>query len=321
MAKVCTCLLFEEIAPQTNLYTTRDRNRRNFSVAPGDLARFFGVLLLSGYHRLPQKTDYWPNQPDLGVPIVSDAMSRNSFQAIKSVIYFADNQNLPCGNKVAKVEPLYASLNEQLVQYGVFDNLLSIDESMVPYYGRHSVKMYILGKPIRFGFKIWSLCGSNGYPYHLKIYQGKEKGRSQSPLGTRVVNSMVNIVERHSEVHRHDLYFDNFCTSHQLLKELAEKSVRATCTIQENRTGGAAKLMTSTKKMKKTERGTFEYRCDGDVFVCKWNDNSTVHVASNHRTHQPVRDAKCRSKGAQTITVKQPISSICTTLAWVGLIL
>ena len=145
-------------------------------------------------------------------------MSSISFQAIKSVIHFADNQNLPCGNKVAKVEPLYASLNEQLVQYGVFDNLLTIDESVVPYYGRHSVKMYIKGKPIRFGFKIWSLCGSNGYPYHLKIYQGKEKGRSQSPLGTRVVNSMVNIVERHSEVHRHDLYFDNFFTSHQLLR-------------------------------------------------------------------------------------------------------
>ena len=74
------------------------------------------------------------------------------------------------------------------------------------------------------------------------------------------MNSMVNIVERHSEVHRHDLYFDNFFTSHQLLKDLAEKSVRATGTIRENRTGCAAKLMTSTKKMKKTERDTFEYR-------------------------------------------------------------
>ena len=107
-------------------------------------------------------------------------------------------------------------------------------------------------------------------------------------------------------MHSHDIYFDNFFTSHQLLKDLAEKSVRATGTIQENWTGGAAKLMTSTKKMKKTERGTFEYRCDGDVFVCKWNDNSIVHVARNRQTHQPVRDAKRRSKGAQTITVKQP---------------
>ena len=47
--------LFEEIARQTNLYATRDRNRRNFSVAPGDLARFFSVLLLSGYHCFPRR--------------------------------------------------------------------------------------------------------------------------------------------------------------------------------------------------------------------------------------------------------------------------
>ena len=107
-------------------------------------------------------------------------------------------------------------------------------------------------------------------------------------------------------MHSHDIYFDNIFTSHQLLKDLAEKSVCTTGTIRENRTGGAAKLMTSTKKMKKTERGTFEYRCDEDVFVCKWNDNSIVHVASNHQTHQPVRDAKRPSKGAQTIMVKQP---------------
>ena len=61
-------------------------------------------------------------------------------------------------------------------------------------------------------------------------------------------------------MHSHDIYFDNFFTSHQLLKDLAEKSVRATGTIRENRTSGATKLMTSTKKMKKTERDTFEYR-------------------------------------------------------------
>ena len=30
----------------------------------------------------------------------------------------------------------------------------SIDEIMVPYYGRHSSKQYIRGKPIRFGYKV-----------------------------------------------------------------------------------------------------------------------------------------------------------------------
>ena len=146
--------IFEEIAKQTNLYANRDKNNDKFSVTPADFAQFLGVLLLSGYNRLPRETDYWSNEPDLGVKIVAEALSRNTFQSIKSNIHFADNLNLPAGNKVAKVQLLYDSLNDQLVKCGVFHNLLSVDESMVPHYGRHSAKMYIRGKPIRFGYKI-----------------------------------------------------------------------------------------------------------------------------------------------------------------------
>ena len=49
-------------------------------------------------------------------------------------------------------------------QYDVLHDLLSIDESMRPYYGSHSSKMFIKGKPIRFGYKMWCLCESDGYP-------------------------------------------------------------------------------------------------------------------------------------------------------------
>ena len=48
---------------------------------------------------------------------------------------------------------MYKRLNQQLVQYGMFHDLLSIDESMMPCYGRHSSKMFTQGKPIRFGCK------------------------------------------------------------------------------------------------------------------------------------------------------------------------
>ena len=82
--------------------------------------------------------------------------------------------------------------------------------------------------------------------------------------------------------------------------------MRATGTVRENRTGGAAKLMTSTKEMKKKEKGHFDFRCDGDVYIRKWNDNSIVHVASNHQSNEPICEAKRRVKGAQTATVKQP---------------
>ena len=101
---------------------------------------------------------------DLGVPIVSKAMSRAGFRNVKRHIHFADNHHLEQGNKIAKVAPVYTSVNATLAKFGVFQEDLSIDESMVPYFGRHSAKMFIRGKPIRFGYTVWSISGSDGYP-------------------------------------------------------------------------------------------------------------------------------------------------------------
>ena len=147
---IYTPALMEEIVDQTLLYDSRDKDDQEFHMVEQDLERFLGIMLLSGYHTLPSEYDYWSNQPDLGVDIVRQAMSRNRFLAIKRYLHFADNQALEQGNKVAKIKPLYDSLNTQIIKWGVFHEPISIDESMVPYYGRHSAKMFIKGKPIRF---------------------------------------------------------------------------------------------------------------------------------------------------------------------------
>ena len=149
---------------QTNLYAHRDCNFPAFATGHNDISTFLGVLLLSGYHHLPEEDNHWSNCEDLGIPIVSKAMSRASCCHIKRHIYFADNHNLEQGNKIAKVAPVYTSVNATLAKFGVFHKDLSIDESMAPYFGRHSAKMFICGKPIRFGYKLWSLCGSDSYP-------------------------------------------------------------------------------------------------------------------------------------------------------------
>ena len=60
---------------------------------------------------------------------------------MKSYLHAADNQNL-CETKMAKIEPLYQILNEKFQRYGIFHENLSIDESMVPYFGRHSCKQF-----------------------------------------------------------------------------------------------------------------------------------------------------------------------------------
>ena len=111
-------------------------------------------------------------------------MSRNRYHEIKKYLHFADNQNLT-EDKMSKIVPLYELLNQNLIQVDIFNKLLSVDESIVPYFGRHSAKMIIRAKSIRFDFKIWCLCGSDGYSYNMKIYQGKEKKLQDKPLGSR----------------------------------------------------------------------------------------------------------------------------------------
>ncbi len=138
----------------------------------------------------------------------------------------------------------------------IFHEKLSIDESMVPYFGKHSAKMYIKGKAIHFGYnKLWAICGADGYPYKLKIYTGKDSTRwSEEPLGPQMVNDLLDVVSQKSMPKYPQIYFDHFFTSARLLKLLTEKRFIAVGTVRENRTDGASKSMISKKEMKKQQR-------------------------------------------------------------------
>ena len=146
---------------------------------------------------------------------------------------------------------------------------------MVPYFGNHSGKMFIRGKPIRFGYKIWALCASNGFPYCLQLYEGKKENNNQ-PLGSQVVNTLLDAVE---DCRQHTVYFDNFFTSYDLLFSLKEHNMRATGPVRDNRT---AKCPLQTEnEIKKLAKGSHDNCSDGNVLFCRWKDNAVVKIGSN----------------------------------------
>ena len=167
------------------------------------------------------------------------------------------------------------------------------------------MKMFIKGKPIRYGYKLWILAGEDGYPYCLIIYQGKSEGKSTVPLGTKVMNMLLEPVIRLSNPRDHFIFMDNFFTSYNLLSDLKQKNFKATGTVRQNRSGGESELMLSDKDLQNQGRGSYDFRTDGRIFVAKWQDNSTVLVASNHFTHEPLQVSKQRVK-QETVNVTQP---------------
>ena len=75
--------MIEYIVRNINLYANRDCNNVTFVVSASEVCVFLGILLLFGYHILPQTSNYWSTQPDLGVLAVCKVMTRNRFTEIK----------------------------------------------------------------------------------------------------------------------------------------------------------------------------------------------------------------------------------------------
>ncbi|XP_066969104.1 piggyBac transposable element-derived protein 3-like [Macrobrachium rosenbergii] len=203
-------------------------------------------------------------------------MSRNRFQEIKKFLHCADNANL--GNeKMAKVKPLYDLLNENIRQFGIPHEILSIDESMTPYYGRHSCKQFARQKPIRFGFKSGIMASSTGMSCYVKIYESKSENQSsKEPLGSRVIRECISAC---TEPTKHRFYFDNFFTSYDIVLDLKGKEINATGTVRSNRTKHCP--LPTAKDVKKKPRGSYAYRSDGNVEIVTWNDNAVVTLCSN----------------------------------------
>ena len=78
---------------------------------------------------------------------------------------------------MAKIDPLQQALNASLQHFGVFAEDLSASEQMIPYFGSHSCKIFIRGKPIRFGYKKWILASSCRYLLKFETYVGTSEMR------------------------------------------------------------------------------------------------------------------------------------------------
>lgn len=142
---------------------------------------------------------------------MKDSISRERFKIWKRYFHVYDNMQLDRRDKFAKVTPLNNLLNLKFMQFGVFLFSLSIDEQMIAYYGRHSCKMFIKCKPIRFGYKYWCITSAEGYLYQFISYD--EASAMNDPtygLGENVVFPLLSNLEAPA---KQNGTFDNFFTS------------------------------------------------------------------------------------------------------------
>ena len=266
--------LLELICSESNRYA--QQKGEDLNVCVDEIICFIGILLLSGYNKLPSRRLYWANSEDIKNSLVEDSMRRNRFEKIMQFLHLDDNTKIN-EDRYFKVRGMFDILNKTYKQIEISE-CLSIDESIVPYYGKHGTKQFIRGKPIRFGFTLWCCTTSDGMLLHAEPYCGTSTLLSKTNLeqGADVV---LGLIEKCSVPAGCRLYFDNLFTSLPLLDILPSKNIGGTGTLRENRTEKAPLI--SRKLLTKEKRDTVDYASDGNNLIVNWNDNRAVIVATN----------------------------------------
>ena len=233
--------LIESILIETERYT-------NESFTADQIYAVLGILIISGVLGYPRRRLYWSKSDLLRNKIISESMSQKEFEKLFSRLHFCNNDDAKYHpeDKFFKVNILLKSLNENFLKYGPATEYFSVDECIVPYFGRHSSKQFIRGKPIRFGFKAWVIASQRGYVYQFSPYPGAaEKPTPEHDLGpsANVVIYLMKVIQKRFMDTQLHVTMDNYFTSISLLRYLNELNIKATGTIRRPRIPNAPSNM------------------------------------------------------------------------------
>ncbi|CAK1594069.1 unnamed protein product [Parnassius mnemosyne] len=200
----------------TNIYAIQKNKLGN--VTTSEMKCFLAILLYSGYIVVPRRYMYWEKSTDADFSIIYNAMSRDRFTFMMTHLHCCDHAQITTeSDKFAKLRPLFDILNEIFLNMAPLEEIYSIDEAMVPYYGGHSCKQFIRGKPIRWGYKFWVGATRLGYVLWFDPYQGHAAiippAYGQLGIGAGVILRFADYLQfRHPGAPCH-LFFDNFFSS------------------------------------------------------------------------------------------------------------
>ena len=182
-------------------------------------------------------------------------------------LHFSDNTKDDKSDKGYKVRSLINHFNQSFSECVSDDCTQSIDEHMVKFTGRSSMKQYVKNKPIKWGFKFWFRCASKtGYLYQLDLYLGK-KEKTEENLGPSVVLKMTECLENSYCT----VFFDNFFNRSSLIPKLYDRGLCGVATARKDRVGMPE--MTLGRKMRS---GDHDYMYSDKEACCKCFDRRSV---------------------------------------------
>ena len=223
-----------------------------------ELRAYFGFNFLMGLVHLPAIEDYWKNDPYFHYHPIASRISRDRFRDISRYLHFTNNTRLACRgetgyDRLGKVRPVIECVQKAMREAYIPSRDIVVDEAMIPFQGRSSLKQFMPMKPVKRGIKVWCLAdSSNGFVANFEVYTGRGEDvpeDAETTLGARVVISLT----KHLKGKNHHVYCDNFFTSPYLFVKLHKQGFYANGTLRLSTKGLPSDLKIGSKRSKKAQ--------------------------------------------------------------------
>ncbi|CAH1998105.1 unnamed protein product [Acanthoscelides obtectus] len=157
-------------------------------------------------------------------------------------------------------------------------------------------------KPIKRGYKIWTLADANAYLYDFDVYTDKSDVYVEHSLGEKVILGLTENFQQKNYL----LFFDNFFTSYGLLKILKERGIHACGTVQSNR-----KHLPKMIEDKRLKQGEYDYSISTDgISLLKWTDKRAVHILTNYHDLTVTSTVQRKQKDGTKTPVPCPMALV-----------
>ncbi|XP_058873687.1 piggyBac transposable element-derived protein 4-like [Acipenser ruthenus] len=198
------------------------------------LRAVLGLWLNMGLVWKPDMKEYWNTKDALrATPGFARIMSRDKFLFCLANLHLNDNRKQekkgkPGYDSLFKVRPVLDQVESLLTKYYVLNEFVSIDENLLGFKNRTSLKQYL---PNKFGLKLWVLADSaNGYVYKFKLHTGASNDTERETYDV-VMSLMDGLLDK-----GHTLITDNFYTSVPLASALTyQHNTQLVGTLRGNR--------------------------------------------------------------------------------------
>ena len=302
--------LLEYLTVETNSYANYIRNevRRPdvmdwTPVTVQDIAVFMGMSIIMGFFPAPTRRMYWRRSKLYSMANFAAIMSRHRFEAITRYFHTFNRKAVPRGttDKLILVRSIMEHLQERFRTTYTPERNISLDEGLMPYKGRLSIKTYNPQKPSKYGVKLYMLCeAKSGYVLDFLTYGG-----TYSSLKDIVFALVGPYFDQGYHV-----FMDNYYNSVELAERLYSNGVLCSGTLRLVR-GAPAALRSLTQQ--RVPRNSMHYRRKGNTFVICWQDVRLVTMittACNAATEEFVHRRRVRRAGRivmEEVRLQRPV--------------